>query len=48
MIVLYSFVVQCPEENGTPVTGYTLEWMEDGTFVEVRVLRLCIDLMQNG
>ena len=27
--------VQCPAENGTPVTGYSLEWMEDGTFVEV-------------
>ena len=33
---------QCPEVNGTPVTGYTLEWMEDGTFVEVHVLYMCI------
>lgn len=26
---------ECPAENGTPVTGYSLEWMEDGTFVEL-------------
>lgn len=26
---------ECPEENGSPVTGYTLEWMEEGTFVEL-------------
>ncbi|XP_022798251.1 fibronectin type-III domain-containing protein 3A-like [Stylophora pistillata] len=26
---------ECPAENGTPVTGYTLEWMEDGAFTEL-------------
>lgn len=26
---------ESPAENGTPVTGYSLEWMEDGTFVEL-------------
>ena len=26
---------QHPEENGSPVIGYTLEWMIEGKFVEV-------------
>lgn len=26
---------ECPDENGSPVTGYTVEWMEDGTFIEL-------------
>ena len=34
-VATFLFSSQNPTENGTPVTGYTLEWMEDGTFIEV-------------
>ena len=39
-----SFWLQAPVENGAPVTGYTLEMMEDDTFIEVKYKELDIKL----